>query len=146
MRIGIISISSICLLVFFIILNTTNIQPEKVDSILEGIDYNTFSNPDVNFSSDTNLSKFIKYTGSGVINELHGTYYLVSWINTFLPKWLIENKELFIYGAIIVFCAPLIAVVLNYVILCFLALCLIIWDRIKNWKNNKNIKQKEVRR
>ena len=54
MRIGIISFSSFILLFCFVVLNTTDIQPEKVDTILEGVDYNVFSGPDVNFSSDAN--------------------------------------------------------------------------------------------
>jgi hypothetical protein len=113
MRFGIIGLGSFILLFVFIILNSTTISPEEVDMIFESVDSNSFSNPDINYSEDANLSKFIKYTGSGIVREFHGTYYLVSWINTFLPEWLTENKELFLYGAILVFLAPLIAVILE---------------------------------
>ena len=137
MRVGIFGISSIVLLFCFIIINSSSISPEKIDAMFEGVDYNAFSDPDLNFSDDVNLSKGIKLIGSGMIKEFHGTYYIASWFNTLLPPWIFEHKEYFVYGAIIVFCAPLIAVVLEYGVLLFLALCLVVWGRVKVWRDRK---------
>lgn len=137
MRFGLYSLSLIIVLICFVILNTTNIPPETIDTTFESIDSNSFSNPDVNFSSDANLSKAIGLIGSGIVKEFHGTYYLASWINPFLPQWLLENKDVLIWVIALLIFAPLLAVILHFGILFLLALLMIIWERIKKRRKNK---------
>ncbi len=132
MRLGLFSMATIIFAFCLIVINTSSIPPEKIDVLFEELDYNVFSGPDINFSNDANLSNFIKYSGSGLVREFHGTYYFAAWVNTLLPEWIVENKDYFVYGVVLIMLAPLIAVVLNYVVLLFLALCLVVWEKMKS--------------
>jgi len=135
MRFGLFSIASFVLLLFLIIINTApSIPPEKIDQTFETIDTNTF---DKNFSTDANLSNFIKYTGKGIAQEFHGGYYLASWANTWFPSWLTQNTDLLVACAILVLVAPLLAVVLHFALLIILAVCLLVWDVIKERRKVK---------
>ena len=141
MRFGVMGLATFFLIFFLIIINSSEVPSEKIDSIFEGIDQNNFV--DQNFSSDTNLSKFIKYTGQGIIKEVHGGYYLASWLNTVLPIWVIENKEILTVLAILALCAPIIGVILNYVILIALAILIVVWDKVKEIRKANTEKRLE---
>ncbi len=128
MRIGLMTTGIAFLIIFLIMINTSNFSEEKVDTMFEGIDAN-FS--DTNYSTDQNLSNFIKYTVKGVLNEFHGTYYLAAWISPHLPRWLLENADLLATLAILVILSPLIAVIVKLILLIFLALTMWTMEQIK---------------
>lgn len=106
MRFGIWGISTIVLIIFLVLLNTSQSLPsEKVDELFQDIDANV--NEDLNLT-DTNLSKFVGYTVSGIVKEFHGGYYLASWLNTFLPSIIMDNLTLIIFLVILALIAPLL--------------------------------------
>ena len=125
------------LIIFLIMINTSNFSEEEVDTMFEGIDAN-FS--DANYSTDANLSNFIKYTVKGVTNEFHGTYYLAAWISPYLPRWLLENADLLATLAILVILSPAIAVIVKLILLIFLALTMWTMEQIKK-RRKKNEKR-----
>ena len=134
MRIGLMSIGLSLLIIFIIIINTSNVSEEKIDTIFEDIDGN-FS--DTNYSTDQNLSNFVKYTAKGIANELHGTYYLAAWISPYLPRWLLENADLLATLAILVILSPVIAVIVKLILLIFLALTMWTMEQIKKRREKK---------
>ena len=133
MKIGLMTLGTFFLIFFLILINTSEITPEQIDQVFENVDVNILSNMDENIS-DANLGKFIKYTAKGIGNELHGGYYLVSWLNPLLPKWLVTNSELLVVILILFICAPIIATVLNWIMFIIIALCLWASQKLKEKK------------
>ena len=128
MRFGIYSIGLIFLIIFLVLINSSqNPSNSKIDQIFEGVDANVIK--DLN-TSDANLSKFMKYTVSGVIKEFHGGYYFAAWLNTFLPRIVMDNLILIIFLIILALIAPL----LWYV---FLALVFIVLETRAWFKKRK---------
>lgn len=134
MRIGLMGFAISMLIIFIIIINTSNISEEEIDTIFENLDANI---SDANYSTDTNLSNFVKYTVKGVTNEFHGTYYFAAWISPYLPNWLLENGELLAILVILVITAPVIAVIVKLILLIFLALTMWTWEQIKKRRQTK---------
>ena len=134
MRIGLMSFAISMLIIYIIIINTGDIDEEKIDTVFESIDGN-FS--DTNYSTDQNLSNFVKYTAKGIANELHGTYYLAAWISPHLPRWLLENADLLATLAILVILSPVIAVIVKLILLIFLALTMWTMEQIKKRREKK---------
>lgn len=134
MRIGIAGIGTFLFLLFLIFINYSEVGPQKIDTIFEELDANVFDKMDQNVN-DANLGQFIKYTAKGIGNELHGSYYLASWFNTFLPSWVIENLELLLVLTILSFIAP----VIFYGALTLIVVFMIIYEKVSEWRKRKEV-------
>ena len=107
MRLGVFGILTLMVLVFLIILNQSDLKSEDVDRVFEDIDVNTFENIDANIT-DINLGRFVKYSVKGLAQELHGTYYLTAWANTFLPELVTQNIQVIVILVIFAMLSPLL--------------------------------------
>ncbi len=135
MRFGLFTVAFSLFLVFLVIINASDITDEQVDVVFENLDTNL---SDDNYSTDANLSNFVKYTVKGIANELHGTYYFAAWLSPHLPRRLIENGELLAFLGVVL----LIGLVCGKIILLIaLALFMLIWEQIKK-RRSKNGKEK----
>lgn len=132
MRIGLFSIGTLIFLIFLVIINSTPITPQEVDIAFENVDVNTLSKLDANIS-DANLGKFVKYTAKGVVDEFHGGYYFVSWLNTILPPMIIDNLELILILVVLAMVSP----VLFYGFLLIVAIVMITHEKIKERRSEK---------
>lgn len=141
MRIGIFGLGFIMLAFCLIIINTGNIPNGKVDDAFLKIEKQLDENLYV-FSQDSNLNNFVKYSAIGIAKEFHGTYYLGNWLNTWLPNWLVSNRENLLWLFILVICAPIIAVILKYSI--FGIIILLLWFFDKKNEKFKTLGQSSV--
>ena len=107
MRVGLWGTGLIFAIIFLTIINYSGISPEKIDLVFEGIDVNVMSEIDQNIS-DVNLGKFAKYTVKGILEEMHGFYYLVSWANPMLPEWIVPNLGLILFLILLAFISPVL--------------------------------------
>jgi hypothetical protein len=131
MRFGIWGTSTVFLIIFLVMLNTSQSLPsEKVDELFQGIDANV--NKDLNLT-DANLTKFVGYTVSGIVKEFHGGYYLASWFNTFLPPMIMDNLTLITFLIILALISPLLFYL--FLIAVFIVL------ETKNWLKKRNTKE-----
>jgi maltodextrin utilization protein YvdJ len=128
MRIGLFSLWFFMSLFFLILVNYSGVSSTQIDVVFQGVDANVL---DMNFSTDANINNFVTYTVRGILQELHGTYYLAAWANTWLPAWLTQNKDLLVAVTILVVASPIIAVVLHFVLLILFAIFLWYYDKVK---------------
>jgi len=132
MRFGVFSIVTLLAFCFLIIISQSDIQFEEVDRIFEDLDQNTFDNLDANIT-DANLGSFIKYSAKGVLDELHGTYYLMAWANTVFPSWVIENLNLIFVLVFLAIISPL----LFYGGLTIILVIMVLHEKIKEWQKKR---------
>lgn len=138
MRFGLFGLGFAFFVIFMVLISTSNIGEERIDTIFENLDSNFSDN---NYSNDANLSKFVKYTISGILDEFHGTYYFAAWIGPQLPRWLVDNKELLTVVVILALASPIIAVVVKFGLLIVLALFMFVWEQIKKTRRFKDGKE-----
>ena len=127
MRFGLFGFGFFVLVVYLILINSGDIEDQAMADIMVTLEGNLNDSFDSAEQTDTDLSNFMRLTSLGIAKEFHGTYYLSKWLNKFLPYWLVENPNLILVLAILLILSPII----SPVFLILMAICLIIWDRIK---------------
>lgn len=100
------SVGIIFALFFLILINQTDFSDAEIDAVFEGIDQNTMERIEV--KGDSDLNQFIRYTAKGMAQEFHGGYYLVKWINGFLPELLVDNLNLILLLIVLAIVSPVI--------------------------------------